>query len=99
MIPQMHSWYMGTLFIIIGAVISLFTVYFYVGAAFYPGPRDGTTLLFTKKAVACGALPRFDRCDGLCRRLFNGRLSGAWHGAECPRHRAADAAGFPPVPF
>ena len=100
MIPQMHSWYMGTLFIIIGAAISAIAVNFYVGAAFYAGPRDGIMLLFTeKKRLACGALPRFDRCDGLCRRVFDGRLSGPWHGAEYPRHRAADAAGFPPVPF
>ena len=91
---------LAPLFIIIGAAISLFTVYFYVGAAFYTGPRDGTMLLFTKKKrLACGALPRFDRCDGLCRRVFDGRLSGPWHGAECPRHRAADSAGFPPFPF
>ena len=68
MIPQMHSWYMGTLFIIIGAAISLFTVYFYVGAAFYTGPRDGITLLFTEKS----GWP-----VGLCRSLIDVTVSAA----------------------
>lgn len=96
----MHSWYMGTLFIIIGAVISVFTVYFYVGAAFYTGPRDGTMLLFTKKS----GWP-----VGLCRGLIDvtvsaaGFLMGDYPGLGTALNvlvtGPADAAGFPPVPF
>lgn len=64
----MHSWYMGTLFIIIGAAISAFAVYFYVGAAFYAGPRDGIMLLFTEKS----GWP-----VGLCRVLIDVTVSAA----------------------
>lgn len=68
LIPLMHSWYMGTLFIIIGAAISAFAVYFYVGAAFYAGPRDGIMLLFTEKS----GWP-----VGLCRVLIDVTVSAA----------------------
>ena len=36
-IPLMHTWYMGILFIIIGAAILAFATYLYVGAGFYAG--------------------------------------------------------------
>lgn len=100
MIPQMHSWYMGTLFIIIGAAISAIAVYFMWAPRFMPARATALCCcLPKKKRLTCGALPRFDRRYRLCRRVFDGRLSGPWHGAERDRHRAADAAGFPPVPF
>lgn len=60
-IPLMHTWYMGILFIIIGAAILAFATYLYVGAGFYAGPRDGIMLLFTgKKRMASRPMPHFN---------------------------------------
>ena len=66
-IPLMHTWYMGTLFIIIGAAILAFATYLYVGAGFYAGPRDGIMLLFTEKS----GWP-----VGLCRILIDITTAG-----------------------
>ena len=55
----MHTWYMGILFIIIGAAILAFATYLYVGAGFYAGPRDGIMLLFTEKADGQSAYAAF----------------------------------------
>ena len=66
-IPLMHTWYMGILFIIIGAAILAFATYLYVGAGFYAGPRDGIMLLFTEKS----GWP-----VGLCRILIDITTAG-----------------------
>lgn len=50
LIPLMHTWYMGVLFIFLGAAILAFATYLYVGAGFFAGPRDGLMLLFTERS-------------------------------------------------